>query len=135
MIVIEYKDIELDYCVKCHGAWFDHGELELLLKSASLECSKLHFDTIDQPEAETAERKRKCPICNRKLRKSFVGPRGDILIDVCQKGHGLWFDGGEIRELVRQMATEQPGIGDTQSKVFSFMEDIFHAQGQSPETA
>ena len=31
MIVVEHKKIELDYCVKCSGVWFDSGELELLL--------------------------------------------------------------------------------------------------------
>jgi len=30
MLDIEYNNIELDYCEKCKGVWFDAGELELL---------------------------------------------------------------------------------------------------------
>ena len=30
MLDIEYNNIELDYCEKCRGVWFDAGELELL---------------------------------------------------------------------------------------------------------
>jgi Zn-finger nucleic acid-binding protein len=136
MIVFEYQDIELDYCVNCHGAWFDHGELELLLKSANLECSQLHLDeAVNLPEAKTAERKRKCPICNSKMRKSGIVPGADVLIDVCRRGHGLWLDGGEINQLIRQIAAVPMGTDDAQNKVFSFIVDMFHAQGKISETA
>ena len=30
MIDVEYHQIELDYCIKCHGVWFDAEELGLL---------------------------------------------------------------------------------------------------------
>ena len=30
MIVVEHEKIELDYCLRCSGVWFDSGELELL---------------------------------------------------------------------------------------------------------
>jgi len=36
MFVIEYKRVELDYCHICKGAWFDAGEMELLLEIAGL---------------------------------------------------------------------------------------------------
>ena len=29
MVIVEYDDIELDYCTACKGVWFDAGELEL----------------------------------------------------------------------------------------------------------
>jgi len=41
MIVVEYHNIELDYCTTCKGVWFDSGELELLLESHGLEEAKL----------------------------------------------------------------------------------------------
>ena len=36
MFVVEYKQIELDYCHTCKGVWFDAGELELLLETGGL---------------------------------------------------------------------------------------------------
>ena len=46
MIVIEYHDVELDYCTSCKGVWFDSGELELLLEAHALEEAKLFLDNI-----------------------------------------------------------------------------------------
>ena len=30
MIVVERYDVELDYCINCHGIWFDFEELKFL---------------------------------------------------------------------------------------------------------
>ena len=46
MIVVEYHQIELDYCTSCHGVWFDSGELELLLTSAGLENQDMNIKSI-----------------------------------------------------------------------------------------
>jgi Zn-finger nucleic acid-binding protein len=44
MIVVEYSNVELDYCLNCHGVWFDSDELELLLKSMNLDTHDLLID-------------------------------------------------------------------------------------------
>jgi Zn-finger nucleic acid-binding protein len=55
MIVVEYRDIELDYCSNCKGVWFDSGELELLLKSQGFEEPKAFFDDmLNSPEAASS---------------------------------------------------------------------------------
>ena len=59
MIVVEYHDIELDYCTGCKGVWFDSGELTLLLESHGLEEVKQFLDNIlSSPEALSSEKKR-----------------------------------------------------------------------------
>ncbi|MCK4723787.1 MAG: zf-TFIIB domain-containing protein, partial [Dehalococcoidia bacterium] len=84
MIVVEHENIELDYCVNCSGVWFDAGELELLLETMELERTTLSLDDIlTSPEAESAEKKRKCPICGTKMKKATVGHETEVLIDVC----------------------------------------------------
>ncbi|MCK4262673.1 MAG: zf-TFIIB domain-containing protein, partial [Dehalococcoidia bacterium] len=105
MIVVEHNNIELDYCTDCQGVWFDSGELELLLESMSLEHPDMFLGNIlGSVEAPSAEKKRKCPICGQKMKKAIVGQEPEILIDVCRQGDGLWFDGGELGQLVKQMA-------------------------------
>ena len=37
MVIAEHQRIEVDYCTKCSGVWFDAGELELLLESMALD--------------------------------------------------------------------------------------------------
>lgn len=129
MIVIEYHDIELDYCTDCKGVWFDSGELELLLDSHGLEAAgRFLGNTADLPEAATPEKKRKCPICGRKMKKVNIGEPPLVLIDVCGKEHGVWFDGGEVTQLLRHLASEPAATGGSRELVMSFIEDVFQAQ-------
>ncbi len=128
MIVVEYHNIELDYCTGCKGVWFDSGELELLLESQGLEETKLFLDNIlDSPEAISSEKKRKCPICGHKMKKTTIGKEPKILIDVCSDKHGLWFDGGEVNQLIRHLAGKHPPKGDSREQVVSFLEEVFEA--------
>jgi len=126
MIVVEYHNIELDYCNSCKGVWFDSGELELLLKSHGLEEAKAFFDDIlKSQEAASSEKKRNCPLCGRKMKKTAIGDQAEILIDVCRDGHGLWFDGGEVIQLIGHLAGEHPPKYDSKGQVISFLEEVF----------
>ncbi|MFC2047845.1 zf-TFIIB domain-containing protein [Chloroflexota bacterium] len=128
MIVVEYHNIEVDYCTGCKGVWFDSGELELILKSHGLEEVKLFLDNIlDSPEAISSEKKRKCPICGYKMKKTNLGEKPKILIDLCSEEHGLWVDGGEITQLIRHLAGEHSLKRDAGEQVISFLEEVFEA--------
>jgi len=128
MIVVEYRSIELDYCNSCKGVWFDSGELELLLKSQDLEEPKAFLDgIINSQEAISPEKKRNCPICGDKMKKTAIGEQPKILIDICRNGHGLWFDGGEVSQLIRRLAGEHPPKHDSREQVTSFLEEVFKA--------
>jgi Zn-finger nucleic acid-binding protein len=128
MIVVEYRSIELDYCNSCKGVWFDSGELELLLKSQDLEEPKAFLDgIINSQEAISPEKKRDCPICGHKMKKTAIGEQPKTLIDICRNGHGLWFDGGEVAQLIRRLAGEHPSKHDSKEQVISFLEEVFEA--------
>lgn len=128
MIVIEYHNIELDYCTGCKGVWFDYGELELLLNSSGLEKAKLLLDSIlSSPEAISTEKQRRCPICGRKMRKTTIAQQPQILIDICPKAHGLWLDGGEVAQVVRYLAGKHPPKEDSRERVINFLGEVFEA--------
>lgn len=128
MIVVEHNRIELDYCPHCHGVWFDSGELELWLKSMGrVDGDRFFADILKSPETETAEKERKCPICHQKMRKIATGRQPALLIDACPHGNGLWFDGGEVGHLLKEL----PGKpADTQPAVAAFLADVFQARNQ-----
>jgi len=129
MIVVEHSKIELDYCTNCHGVWFDSGELELLLESAGLESPEpLLANLAGSTEARSAERKRKCPICVKKMKKVLIGQEPEILLDVCQQGDGLWFDGGELAQLVGQLARKAGGKKTPQQEIFAFLQEVFKTE-------
>ena len=123
MIVVEHRRIELDYCPQCHGVWFDAGELELLLKPAGQTDESQRHESLETREAKSAEKKRKCPICHQKMRKANTGREPVILIDACQRGHGLWFDGGELN----QLAQELKGKAGEEHPVVDFLSGVFTA--------
>ncbi len=97
LIILELGGIETDYCMDCGGIWFDAGELELLLnnKKATLELLN-HFNTNNNLK----EKPIACPICKKKMNKVYVYGNNRIIIDECPNGHGLWFDNGEILQLL-----------------------------------
>jgi len=129
MIVVEHNKIELDYCTSCQGVWFDSGELELLLESLSLESPSLFFSNIlNAEEAESSEKKRRCPICGQKMRKTAIGQQPEILIDACRQGDGLWFDGGELGQLIKQIAKKPLEKPDSQHQVMAFLSEVFKAR-------
>ena len=128
MIDIEYDRIELDYCTHCRGVWFDAEELELLFEAAGLGENKISLDDLlSTPEASTDEKERKCPICNRSMKKMGIGQKPQLIIDACQWGDGLWFDGGEVAQLVKQLPAESAAEG-SQQKVLAFLGEVFKAE-------
>jgi uncharacterized protein len=125
-IVVERNKIELDYCPHCGGVWFDSGELELLLASLGLdEHSKFMKSIISGTEAKTTEKVRRCPHCGRKMRKSAIGEDSKILIDVCGRGDGLWFDAGELDNLLRQLNEKSSSGQISHRKVSAFLGEVF----------
>src|SRR5512139_341128 len=102
MIVVEHKSVELDYCQKCTGVWFDCGELELLLEIKKSAEGQSCEELVKQEKASVTEAKRKCPICGQKMDKAWLGKDLKVLIDSCPIGDGLWFDGGELHQVISQ---------------------------------
>lgn len=128
MIVIEHEDIELDYCPSCRGVWFDSGELELLLEGFGLPSENFQTGVFaDAEEAKAKEKKRKCPVCGDKMKKVFIGEDEQTLIDVCTRGDGLWFDGGEVQYLVKHLGGKGAEQTKSRQKVFNFLGEVFKA--------
>ena len=96
MIVIEYQDIELDYCASCFGIWFDEGEIELLMEKVGIDPEKQPLALV-RPETTITEARRRCPACS-KLMEKVTTARQNVILDRCRHQHGLWFDPGEIHD-------------------------------------
>lgn len=126
MIVVEYQQIELDFCPNCRGVWFDSGELNLMLEAAEVDDSSLG-NLGELPLAKTKEKVRKCPICRAAMSKNNIGSQPPVMIDICRRGDGVFFDGGEVQQLVNQLPhthTEKPGAHHA---MLDFLSDVFKA--------
>jgi Zn-finger nucleic acid-binding protein len=125
MIVVEHQKIELDFCTHCSGVWFDFRELELLvsvLKSQGYPLSE--GDLLTPHQANVTEARRKCPICRRSMSKIWLGKEPKVLIDSCPVGDGLWFDGGELSQVLCQLQTQNRADA---RDVISFLDNAFGA--------
>ena len=117
MIVLEYGQVEVDYCVDCGGIWLDEGELELLFGG---EAACREFMTAGGSGEATKEKPRRCPICGKKMKKSVTGGGKPVTYDDCPRGHGLWFDKGELQEIMKH------GLGVAGgNEVSDFLREVF----------
>jgi Zn-finger nucleic acid-binding protein len=125
MIDVEYEKIELDYCVKCKGVWFDSNELALLIEKINLDKTDLSIaELINKIDSNIPENRHKCPICKQKMGKVKIGDASQTVIDVCVKGDGLWFDGGEVVQLIKHTSLNVRQAGAEQ-QVINFLGDVF----------
>ena len=123
MITLELAGVEIDHCTDCGGIWLDAGELKLLLDNPQQAEQLLNSFKIDQ---DSTERRRKCPICDKKMQKIIVGQsRPILLIDKCTRGDGLWFDKGELQDILSR------ALLDKDNKIQKLLADMFGAD-QSP---
>lgn len=102
------ESIEVDVCFVCEGIWFDAKELEEVVKKDSRDFQFLDVGREEFDGKEAAEFKKnldaktgKCPRCSdgTALASREYKSKHRINVDVCPKGHGVWLDGGEIKEL------------------------------------
>ena len=117
MITLELDEVEIDFCCDCSGIWLDAGELEMLLDDTDKAAQVLASFT---PDPQSAEKPRKCPICLTKMQKVLVGTGGPkLLLDKCRRGDGLWFDKGELADILARARL------DKDNKIAKLLRDIF----------
>jgi hypothetical protein len=121
MIILELDRVETDYCTNCGGIWLDVGELELLFEDSQQGRKLIHsFEQVKSPK----EQLRLCPICLKKMHKVLTSSGDEpVIIDRCSKGHGLWFDRGEL------VQTLAKGSFDKENKVVKLLSEMFSHNG------
>jgi hypothetical protein len=116
MITAELESVEIDFCSGCGGIWLDAGELESLLAD---EANARQAVASLIPVQNCPEVRRKCPICRKDMDKVNIGPEDNVtLLDRCP-GHGLWFDRGELKQVLQNATLDQNG------KIITILKDMF----------
>jgi Zn-finger nucleic acid-binding protein len=121
MIVLEVENVEIDHCTGCGGVWLDGGELELLLEGAA---NRDELMATLSEQFEVREKKIRCPICSRKLRKIRYGPHKDLILDQCVRGDGLWFDRDELLRALKM------GHFTKGKPIYDILNDIFGGESR-----
>lgn len=121
LVVLEYESVEVDYCVACEGVWLDAGELELLFGDADA-CGAFMKAGGAVGASAHGEKPRRCPICRKRMDKALTGGEHPVTYDRCV--HGLWFDKGELGEILKHghASTGNKHVADFLGSVFAARE-------------
>lgn len=97
----------IERCEECLGLFLDPGELEALLEAAvsnvfAIDRNRLGLLSESRLSAEYPVSYLKCPVCSKIMNRINFGSRSGVVVDRC-KEHGLWLDGGELRQLCEWM--------------------------------
>ena len=112
MFVLEFQQVEIDYCPQCAGVWLDSGELELIGERAGALRGEL-LAAIDREEGvrpAAATQRRRCPVCRKVLREVTTRTDTPIVLDRCPAEHGLWFDRHELGALVQTAGADRDNV-------------------------
>ena len=96
LLILRFKEIEVDFCDRCRGLWLDAGEVEQLVAQTGATGQDVLRDALQQPARATLCRFL-CPRCDGRLEEFTIN---ELVLDRCPEGHGLWFDAGELRQLL-----------------------------------
>jgi Zn-finger nucleic acid-binding protein len=104
---LRLKDVEIDRCLQCKGAWFDPTELNRLMSAAAKK--------VDIP-SNAAVSERKCPRCSVNLHQ-FQYPGTEAMVDTCGACKGIWLDAKEF-EAIREARKEQVAANGEHKSIF-----------------
>jgi Zn-finger nucleic acid-binding protein len=99
----------IERCEQCLGLFFDPGELEALLNASVANVFDINRKLIDglnqsPRSAEYGVGYIPCPVCAKLMNRVSYGVRSGVIIDRCG-AHGVWLDGGELRQLLEWAAS------------------------------
>jgi len=109
LIIVEVDGVELDTCLEGHGIWFDGDEIrQLFLAAGTPERLQSIEDRLGPPPPGDLGPKRKCLRCGKRMDQvAAPGPDAPVILDRCPRGCGLWFDDGELEQVVRGQVPEE----------------------------
>lgn len=97
----------IERCERCLGLFFDPGELEAFLETAVTNVHAIDPQRLN--EVQSVKRNHEypvsyidCPVCRRLMNRINIGSRSGVIADQC-RNHGLWLDGGELRQIMEWM--------------------------------
>jgi len=93
-------NVEIDYCPKCLGLWFDEDELRWAKDEKDKDLKWFDVDIWeDETKFKIAYGIRLCPSCRLPLYEVYYG-QSKIIVDVCKICRGIWLDRGEFKKII-----------------------------------
>lgn len=96
-------DVRMYHCAECDGRWLPGAQLPGFFKHLSdpAQAARDFRQLLDQQGQTSSAR---CAVDGAAMR--YITQRG-VTLDVCTACHGVWFDGGELNQMMVAGASQQ----------------------------
>jgi uncharacterized protein len=96
----EIEGISVAYCEVCSGVFLNHGELKKITHSTAGDVEYSSTENIDL----TRTTELSCPLCGdiKMTDVNFI-EYSNILMKFCNECKGIWLDGGELKEINKEI--------------------------------
>jgi len=125
----------LDECGACKGVWTDVETLSSI-RANSLKLAEMDASTEAKPVQFSPDidniRYLPCPVCKKLMNRVNFGRISGVIVDVC-KGHGTWFDPGELQHIVEFMRTG--GINEARRREQAALDERERSRKLTPPVA
>ena len=98
-----FHNVEVNYCPKCLGMWFDKDELRLAKDDKDKQLNWLDFDLWrDKAKFKVLRVSKFCPACRIGLVEiNYDGSK--VKVDYCKMCGGVWLDRGEFKQIINYL--------------------------------
>jgi len=95
--------VEVDYCPKCLGMWFDKDELRRAKDTRDEQLNWVDVDLWrDKKRFKISRGNKRCPVCRVSLTE--VGyDDSKVKVDFCKMCNGVWLDRGEFKQIINYL--------------------------------
>lgn len=139
LIIVEFEGVELDVSPGGHGLWFDRDELQQLFDATGVPEGLHDLEERLQrlPHPKEHGHRRRCPRCHARMwHVQAPGHPDPVVLDACPHEHGLWFDKGELEQILASELDEQDkALAKVREFLGAFAEPLIDRDETSPEAA
>ena len=94
----------IERCERCLGLFFDPNELESLLDKTVSHVHEVDRQRLNEIRNIPVSNEYRlsyidCPVCKKLMNRINFGSGSGVIVDKCRE-HGLWLDGGELRQIL-----------------------------------
>ncbi|MCH8741565.1 zf-TFIIB domain-containing protein [Patescibacteria group bacterium] len=98
-----FYGVEIDYCPKCLGLWFEEEELRLAKDKKDESLNWLDIDLWkERKKFKISKGQKLCPSCRLPFYEVNYGD-SKISVDFCNICLGVWLDRGEFRKIIEYL--------------------------------
>ena len=98
---VDFRGIAIQECPRCQGRWFGRDELQKAKDATDEDLRWLDFDPFCEKANRftTSPEHKSCPACAAEM-ISLTYARSGVVINKCQKCHGVWLHNGEFKRII-----------------------------------